>query len=386
MDRRALATLWPYGENVMVCKTLAAALVVGLLVPLPAGAAEAAPAAAAPAKIMVIGDSITHGSAGDYTWRYRLWQHLSGNGVAVDFVGPSTGVTDQSKSSGNTVVETDAYAVPGFDRDHDARWGRFLGTWRGYYTGAGDTIKADVQTYQPAYVVALLGVNDLFWFSTLAPSVVADKMAAFVDNARAGRSSVRLVLMGLPSTRSAQHDATLAGRVADYNQRLSALAAARSTTASPVVYVPPPAGYQADYDVSPHDSYDGTHPNARGEIRIADAVADVLSARFGLGPAYPLSLTGVATGPVLPFALRCVPGDGTVTLTWDESPGATGYWYQRRVAGGAWDAQVYQLKMSDSPLPNVWLTNGVTYEYRLQAAKLYDKGVFSNVCSATPAA
>jgi hypothetical protein len=34
--------------------------------------------------------------------------------------------------------------------------------------------------------MALLGVNDLFWFSTLAPSVVADEMAAFVDNARAG--------------------------------------------------------------------------------------------------------------------------------------------------------------------------------------------------------
>jgi lysophospholipase L1-like esterase len=364
---------------------LAAALTAALLGPaVPGPAAQAA--AAAPAKIMIVGDSITHGAAGDFTWRYRLWQHLTGNGVAVDFVGPSSGLYDPNGSSGNVVVESQAYAVPGFDRDHGARWGRFVGTWPGFYTGANDTIRADVQTHQPEYVVALLGVNDLFWFSTLEPSVVATEMSDFIANARAGKPNVRLVLMGLPSTRSAQTDATLAGRVADYNQRLSALATARTTTTSPVVYVPPPAGYQPDYGVTPHDSYDGTHPNARGEVRIADAVADVLSARFGLGPAFPLSLTGVPTGPVLPFTLRCVPGNGEATLSWDESPGATGYWYQRRVAGGVWDDQVYQLTMADSPMPNVWLTNGVTYEYRLQAAKLYDKGVFSNVCAVTPTA
>jgi len=150
------------------------------------------------------------------------------------------------------------------------------------------------------------------------------------------------------------------------------------------VFVPPPAGYQPNFNVSPHDSYDGTHPNARGELRIADAVADVLASRFGLGPAFPLLLDGVATGPVLAFTLRCVPGANKVTLTWDESPGATGYWFQRRVAGGTWDPPVYQLKLTDQPLDNNWLYNGVAYEYRLQAAKWYDKGVFSNTCVATP--
>ncbi len=41
---------------------------------------------------------------------------------------------------------------------------------------------------------------------------------------------------------------------------------------------------------------DGTHPHAHGEIRIADAVADVLSARFGIGPACELSFNGVPVG------------------------------------------------------------------------------------------
>jgi len=365
---------------------LALALTAVLLVPLAPGTAAvaAAPAAAAaPSKIMIVGDSITHGSSGDYTWRYRLAQHL---GAAADFVGPSSGLYDPVRSAGNVIVESTAYAVPGFDHDHGARWGRFLGSWPGYYTGANDTIEADVRAYQPAYVVVLLGINDLFWFNTVEPSVVAQEMADFVTNARAGKSNVRLVLAAIPSTRGAQLDATLRGRVADYNARLAALATARTTTASPVVYVPQPAGYQADYDVSPHDSYDGTHPNARGELRIADAVADVLAAKFGLGTAFALSLTGVPVGPVLPVTLTCTPGNGQVTLSWTESPGATGYWYQQRVAGGAWEPPVYQLTMANSPMPSVWLTNGVTYEYRLQAAKMYDKGVFSNTCSATPTA
>jgi hypothetical protein len=56
------------------------------------------------------------------------------------------------------------------------------------------------------------------------------------------------------------------------------------------------------------------------------------------------------------------------------------------VAGGTWDPAVYQLTMADQPSSNVWLTNGVTYEFRLQAAKMYDKGVYSNVCRATPTA
>jgi lysophospholipase L1-like esterase len=320
----------------------------------------------------LVGTPPTGRSSGDYTWRYRLAQHL---GAKADFVGPSSGMYDPAKSSGDVVVESTADAVPAFDRDHGARWGGFLGSWPGSYTGANGTIEADVQTYQPAYVVVLLGINDLFWFTTVDPAVVAAEMAGFVTNARAGKPAVRLVLAAIPSTRGAQTDATLAGRVA-------ALATARSTATSPVVYVPPPAGYQADYGVSPHDSYDGTHPNARGELRIAD----VLAAKFGLGTAFALSLTGVAVGPVPPVTLTCTPGNGQVTLSWTESPGATGYWYQRRVAGGAWDPQVYQLTMANSPMPNVWLTNGVTYEYRLQAAKMYDKGVVFNTCAATPAA
>ena len=40
-------------------------------------------------RILIVGDSMTQGSAGDWTWRYGLWKHLDDADVDVDFVGPN---------------------------------------------------------------------------------------------------------------------------------------------------------------------------------------------------------------------------------------------------------------------------------------------------------
>ncbi|KAK0124754.1 hypothetical protein ONS96_008636 [Cadophora gregata f. sp. sojae] len=42
-------------------------------------------------RVMVVGDSMTHGQQGDYTWRYRIWQFFRNNGIDVQFVGPYKG-------------------------------------------------------------------------------------------------------------------------------------------------------------------------------------------------------------------------------------------------------------------------------------------------------
>jgi hypothetical protein len=46
--------------------------------------------------IMVVGDSLTQGFEGDYTWRYRLWEWFSSQRLAVDFVGPFMGTRPQA--------------------------------------------------------------------------------------------------------------------------------------------------------------------------------------------------------------------------------------------------------------------------------------------------
>ena len=72
-----------------------------------------------PVRILIVGDSITQGSAGDWTWRYRLWQHLTEHGVSVDFVGPRDDLWDNVTSQ----FGSQAYVDPAFDQDHAARWG-----------------------------------------------------------------------------------------------------------------------------------------------------------------------------------------------------------------------------------------------------------------------
>src|SRR5690349_4998329 len=54
---------------------------------------DSAPLPGAPTvKVLVMGDSLTSASAGDYTWRYRLWEAERAKGVNIDFVGPFTGL------------------------------------------------------------------------------------------------------------------------------------------------------------------------------------------------------------------------------------------------------------------------------------------------------
>jgi hypothetical protein len=53
-------------------------LVLSVVVVLAGVLLTAVPArAAAATRVLIVGDSITQGSAGDFTWRYRLWKHLA---------------------------------------------------------------------------------------------------------------------------------------------------------------------------------------------------------------------------------------------------------------------------------------------------------------------
>ncbi len=45
----------------------------------------------APMRVMIVGDSMTHGAEGDFTWRYRIWEWFRRENVSVQFVGPYVG-------------------------------------------------------------------------------------------------------------------------------------------------------------------------------------------------------------------------------------------------------------------------------------------------------
>jgi lysophospholipase L1-like esterase len=358
------------------CAALALALVpvVGEAAPAAAVApAQSPPAAAAgtPVRAMIVGDSISHGSAGDFTWRYRFYQHETVTaGVSLDLVGPSSDLYDNVASARN---DDHSYADAGFDQDHDAVWGRQLGA-------AADDIADAVGDHQPDYLLVLLGINDLSW-GAADPAGNEASLRRFIANARAAEPDIRMVFSTLLPNQRMTTDAGYAAAVADYNARLASTVAELTTAASPLIL----AHGDADF-VAADDTWDGTHPNAAGEVKIAAAFADALAGSpAGFGTAYPRPYPSVPLGPRTAPHLSASPGDGEADLTWEPSPGATGYYvYVRNVTAGETAFRKLPYPVPGSSWTAGLLVNGATYEFQLGATKGTAEGVRSNIVAVTP--
>lgn len=158
------------------------------------------------ARIMIVGDSITHGSEGDYTWRYRLWQWLRNNNVNFEFVGPWQGTFQPNEplppqpplfQGAPTPVQADhvtgGYALDidaAFDKDHFSHSGRQADQVK-------NTINAMVSQYQPDYLLVELGFNDIGWFISDAAGLLRN-MKTLIDNARAAKPDLRFAVANVP--------------------------------------------------------------------------------------------------------------------------------------------------------------------------------------------
>src|SRR5690606_27816294 len=110
--------------------------------------AIAAPAQAEdPARVLIVGDSVTHGSDGVYSWRYFSWKGLEQTGAAVDFVGPHQGTFIDGDTWGG------GYADPAFDQDHAARWGLSMFEMSHSPSETAPTIGALVAAEDPDVIV-----------------------------------------------------------------------------------------------------------------------------------------------------------------------------------------------------------------------------------------
>ncbi|MBL7497375.1 hypothetical protein I6A84_31640 [Frankia sp. CNm7] len=313
---------------------------------------------------MVVGDSISQGLEGDYTWRYRLAQHLGASG-GVDFVGPWTGTNRLPSAVADdyprtrTPAAVDAAYRPGirFDSAHYASWGRAMHETK-------DTIRGVVEAQQPDYLLVELGFNDLAW-GINNPAGLLNDMRTFVTQARAARPDIRFLIANVPHRSPLDIVATLPGMTNDYNDRLATVLHGLNTQASPISLV----DIEGPLDPAA-DTYDGVHPNGVGEYKIAKAFAEALSTRFGVGGAF-----GAIPGDV-PGPAPAAPGSVTVTATpagltvaWPHSFGAAGYWlYQRdATAGSAWERLPLVIPADSWKLSSV--VTGHTYEFRVAAAR-----------------
>ena len=212
---------------------------------------------------------MTIGSAGERTWRYRLWQHLcTAYGGPCTLVGPREALHDPSTDAPTSY----AYAEPDFPRAHLAGWGE---GWQHMAPLIGEAVRschADV-------LLVSLGLIDLGFYTNAEQT--AENVRAFITGARAANPRVRVAVLPVIRNIRVEADPTFAEQVAHFNELLAKTVADLDEPGSPLLLVPPPASY--DFHT---DTYDGTHPNESGEHRIAGAFAEAMWREWGLGGPY----------------------------------------------------------------------------------------------------
>ncbi|MFD5627937.1 SGNH/GDSL hydrolase family protein [Streptomyces sp. NPDC127072] len=219
-------------------------------------------------RFMPVGDSMTIGSAGEHTWRYRMWQHLRETYPGpFRIVGPRETLYDKATGSPDSYE----YADPGFPRAHLAGWGEG-------WIHMTPLIREAVRTQRADVLLVSLGLIDLGFYTNAAQT--ADNARAFVAEARAANPRIRMVVLPVIPNVRVETDAPFAAEVASFNELLAKAVADLDEPRSPLLLASP-----ASYDTT-FDTYDGTHPNENGEHRIAAGFAEAMYQAWDLGEPY----------------------------------------------------------------------------------------------------
>ncbi|MEV5240970.1 GDSL-type esterase/lipase family protein [Streptomyces cinnamoneus] len=223
-------------------------------------------------RIMFVGDSMTIGSAGDFTWRYRMWQHLNASyGAPYKIVGPRRELYDPSAGEAGSLD----YGDPGFPercRGHLAGWGE---GWLHMAPLIGDAVrrgKADT-------LLISLGLIDLGFYTDADQTAV--NVRRFFAEAREANPRIRAVLMPVIPNVRALNDPPFAAECERFNELLGKAVADLDEPGSPLLLASPPPGWDID-----RDTYDGTHPNAAGEHLLAAAFATALHQAWDVAGPY----------------------------------------------------------------------------------------------------
>lgn len=220
---------------------------------------------------MPVGDSQTIGSAGEHTWRYRMWQHLRDTyGGPFRIVGPRETLYDKAADA---PVSYD-YADPDFPRAHLAGWGEG-------WLHMAPLIREAVRSCRADVLLVSLGLIDLGFYTSAGQT--AENVRAFVTRAREANPRVRMVVLPVIPNVRAETEPSFGAEVALFNELLAKAVADLDEPRSPLLLASPPPAYDLH-----HDTYDGTHPNASGEHRIAAAFAEAMYQAWGLGEPYEL--------------------------------------------------------------------------------------------------
>jgi probable HAF family extracellular repeat protein len=210
-------------------------------------------------RIMPMGDSITHGDALRNSYRRPLWQMLTNAGLNVDFVGTFTNNVGGPPPN------------PDFDRNHQSVAGykvedilAFMDDW--------------MAENKPDVVLLHIGTNDRLAGQTVASTT--NEISQVIDRLRVANAGVKILVAQVIPYTSAYHGLDTLPAL---NAAIAQLALDKSTPQSPVFSVDQFTGYNAT-----NDNYDGLHPNAGGELKMAtnwfQAITNLLGTGTNIAP------------------------------------------------------------------------------------------------------
>jgi hypothetical protein len=195
-------------------------------------------------RVMIVGDSMTQGQQGDWTWRYRIWQWFEQNQIPVQFVGPYPGTQPPQSACapsppplyGHEPSERppamDGGYAEGVDTaflsnsNHYAAWGRAAAITK-------DLIKDVVRKYQPDLMLLMLGFNDLGWFVSDGQGAI-DSIQTLICNARAANPNLKFAVADIPQRRFMDGREDLVEKTDTFNKLLPDAIESWSTTQSPI--------------------------------------------------------------------------------------------------------------------------------------------------------
>lgn len=333
-----------------------------LLVPLTSTPAQAVAAH----RILITGDSITQGSSGDYTWRYRLWNKLASTAPgAVAFVGTRTDLFDNV----NNQQGSQHYAASFGAKAHSALWGTSFQAQLPNIAGQVTSTGANV-------LVVMLGSNDLAYLTT--PADTAANLRTYIERARAARPGIDVVVGEVVNRYDPwSGDYLMTPQVNEYATRLQNVASTMNTSSERVVIAPTRSGWDAK-----NHTWDGTHPDPTGEALIAQRISQGL-AQLGIGTSSP-DVSGAKSWGVEGPAPTLSSGSEEIRLGWNRVPsGATGMYIEQRLmnTGEPWKRLQYPVA-GDGWTADL-LAAGGTYQYRVVPTKGFITGLSGPAAQAT---
>ncbi|MEO3858233.1 cellulose binding domain-containing protein [Acrocarpospora sp. B8E8] len=276
---------------------VALAVSVGLVVTTPAVSA------AAPVRIMPLGDSITGGPG---CWRALLWDRLQRTGFTnIDFVGTLPG-------GGCSVAH---------DGDNEGHGG-FQATGIANQNQLPPWLAAT----RPDIVLMHLGTNDIW--GNIPATTILSAYSKLVDQMRASNPSMKIVVAKIIPMAPSGCTWCPPG-VTALNDAIPGWAAGKSTAQSPITVVDQFTGFDPVADTNG----DGVHPDDSGFQKMSDRWYPALTPLLG-GTTPPTDTTPPTVPTGLTVSVSCTL---TVTLNWTaatDNVGVAGYDVYRSSNGG----------------------------------------------------